>query len=161
MEVFLVSGVLGGTLVGLLVLRATPTGEGWAGWQRATLAGDPYVGRFVTAVLVGAAGAAGVGLGLPDWARGLLLGPLFGFCIPFAVMGIRRYRRRPPDEIAAHRAPYRLPSAWGTLGGAAGCALVGVLLGLRGHDLIALAVLGGVLVPLRSLIEQFFSHRRL
>jgi hypothetical protein len=161
MEVFFLTGVLAGTLVGLLVLRATPTGEDWDDWQRATLAGDPYVATFVTAVLLGAAGVGCIGLGLPDWARALLLGPVFGFCIPFAVIGIRRYRRRSPDEIAAHRVPYRLPSIWGALAGATGCPLLGFLLGMRGDDLIALAVLGGVVIPLRSLIDQFVSRRGL
>jgi hypothetical protein len=152
-------GALVGAVCGRLMLRATPAGDDWDAWQRADLMGRAAWSWSVTGLLIGALLVGVLGFGLPAWARALLAGPPIGFLIPFAVEGVRRYRRRPPPDAAAPRPRYRLPAAWELVGGAAICALVVFVLGMRGVDLAVAAGLGVGGIFAWSLLEQFLERR--
>lgn len=66
-------------------------GPSWEDWRDAERIGGPRAGLvgFAVAVLLWLAQA---GTFLPDWVRAAIPGALFGYCAPFFVEGVRRWR---------------------------------------------------------------------
>jgi hypothetical protein len=93
-----------GLLVGRTVFRraSRDIGPSWEDWLNAELIG----GRWKPLIRVAAIAAPAVGLvgfGAPGAVRAALLGAITGFCLPFAVEGVRRHSRarRGLDRSAA------------------------------------------------------------
>jgi hypothetical protein len=77
----------------ILLRRVLPrTGSSYEDW----LGAEPLGGRWARAISIASGIAAAVGIigfGAPGWLRAALLGMLAGFCLPFALEGIRRALR--------------------------------------------------------------------
>ena len=81
----------GASILGFIVFRRVlpRTGSSWEEWRDAEQIGGRWTP--VIAIVSGLATAVAlIGFGAPPWLRAALLGALVGFCLPFAVEGIRR-----------------------------------------------------------------------
>jgi hypothetical protein len=83
-----------GLLLGWVLCRRARRGadSSWQEWRDAANFSDPRY--WPVSLAAGAATLIGIcGFGVPGALRAALLGTVAGFSLPFAVEGVRRYRR--------------------------------------------------------------------